>query len=111
MLPTAEIGGSCEERFSGVRDVLAANLDSGLDVGASVAVVLEDEPVGARHHYQRLVNDQDDDGAVRAHAVGSKGGRSAFAGRPLLARVRRLGQRGRRSAPPAESYIGALGLG
>ena len=44
MLPTAEIGGSCEERFSGVRDVLAANLDSGLDVGASVAVVLDGEP-------------------------------------------------------------------
>ena len=45
MLPTAEIGGSCEERFSGVRDVLAANLDSGLDVGASVAVVLDGQPV------------------------------------------------------------------
>ena len=45
MLPTAGIGGSCEERFSGVRDVLAANLDSGLDVGASVSVVLDGESV------------------------------------------------------------------
>jgi CubicO group peptidase (beta-lactamase class C family) len=45
MLPIAEIGGSCDQRFRGVRDVLAANLDSGLDVGASVAVVVDGEPV------------------------------------------------------------------
>jgi len=40
----AEISGVCEERFAGVRDALAANLDSGLDVGASVAVFVDGVP-------------------------------------------------------------------
>jgi CubicO group peptidase (beta-lactamase class C family) len=35
----AEIQGSFDERFAGVRDVLSANLDRGADVGASVCVV------------------------------------------------------------------------
>jgi CubicO group peptidase (beta-lactamase class C family) len=41
----AEIQGTCDERFTAVRQALAANLDSGQDVGASVAVVLDGEPV------------------------------------------------------------------
>jgi CubicO group peptidase (beta-lactamase class C family) len=41
----AEIQGTCDERFAAVRDTLAVNLDSGQDVGASVAVVLDGEPV------------------------------------------------------------------
>jgi CubicO group peptidase (beta-lactamase class C family) len=41
----AEIQGTCDERFTAVRDALASNLDSGLDVGASVAVVLDGESV------------------------------------------------------------------
>lgn len=41
----AEVHGTCDDRFGGVKDVLAANLDSGSDVGASVAVYLEGEPV------------------------------------------------------------------
>jgi len=36
-----EISGVCEERFAGVSDALAANLDSGLDVGASVSVFVD----------------------------------------------------------------------
>jgi CubicO group peptidase (beta-lactamase class C family) len=40
-----KIHGSCDERFAAVREALAANLDSGADVGASVAVYLEGEPV------------------------------------------------------------------
>jgi len=36
--------GTCDERFEAVRDALAASLDHN-DVGASVAVYLEDEPV------------------------------------------------------------------
>jgi CubicO group peptidase (beta-lactamase class C family) len=35
----AEIHGTVDERFEGVRDVLTANLDAGKDVGASVCVV------------------------------------------------------------------------
>lgn len=41
----AEIQGTLDDRFAGVRDVLAGNLDSGEDVGASVAVVVEGELV------------------------------------------------------------------
>lgn len=40
----AEISGVCEERFAAVRDALAANLDSGLDVGASVSVFVDGSP-------------------------------------------------------------------
>jgi CubicO group peptidase (beta-lactamase class C family) len=41
----AEIHGTWDERFRVVRDTLAANLDSGQDVGASVAVVLDGQSV------------------------------------------------------------------
>jgi CubicO group peptidase (beta-lactamase class C family) len=40
-----DVQGTFDERFAGVRDVLAANLASGNDVGASVAIVLDGEPV------------------------------------------------------------------
>lgn len=35
----------CAERFSGVAEVLERNLEQGADIGASVAVVIEGEPV------------------------------------------------------------------
>jgi CubicO group peptidase (beta-lactamase class C family) len=41
----AEVQGMCENRFDGVRKALSASLDSGADVGASVAVFLHGEPV------------------------------------------------------------------
>jgi CubicO group peptidase (beta-lactamase class C family) len=41
----AEILGEFDERFRGVADALARNLDEGVDVGASVAVVLDGEVV------------------------------------------------------------------
>jgi CubicO group peptidase (beta-lactamase class C family) len=41
----ADIHGSCDERFKGVSDVLAANIDEGADVGASVAVTVDGELV------------------------------------------------------------------
>jgi CubicO group peptidase (beta-lactamase class C family) len=41
----AEIGGTWEPRFEGVATTLAASLDAGTDVGASVAVFLGGEPV------------------------------------------------------------------
>src|ERR687885_476683 len=41
----AEIHGTCAERFSDVRTTMASHLDQGLDVGASVAVMLEGELV------------------------------------------------------------------
>ena len=41
----AEVDGTCEARFDGVRKALSASLDSGADVGASVAIYLHGEPV------------------------------------------------------------------
>ena len=41
----AEVQGSVDPRFVAMRDVLQANVDSGADLGASVAVVLHGEPV------------------------------------------------------------------
>ena len=41
----ADVQGTCDERFAGVRDIFQRNLDSGADVGASVAVLVDGEPV------------------------------------------------------------------
>lgn len=41
----AEIHGNCDSRFSALRDILSTNIDSGDDVGASVAVVWNGEMV------------------------------------------------------------------
>jgi CubicO group peptidase (beta-lactamase class C family) len=40
-----EVAGTCDERFAVMHELLAANLASGADLGASVAVTLEGEPV------------------------------------------------------------------
>jgi CubicO group peptidase (beta-lactamase class C family) len=41
----AQVQGHCEDRFSGVAEVLEHNLESGADVGASVAVFVDGQPV------------------------------------------------------------------
>jgi CubicO group peptidase (beta-lactamase class C family) len=41
----AEVQGTVDARFEAMREVLQRNIDSGADLGASVAVVLEGEPV------------------------------------------------------------------
>ena len=80
----AEIQGSCEARFDGVRRALVASLDAATDVGASVAVYLHGDPVvdiwggftdetrtsawGSRHVDQCLVHYQDHDLLVRPNA-------------------------------------------
>lgn len=43
--PQQQLHGTYQERFAGVRDVFAAHLGRGLDVGASVAVFIDGEPV------------------------------------------------------------------
>jgi CubicO group peptidase (beta-lactamase class C family) len=40
-----EIEGFCADRFAGVRNTLASSLDRGTDIGASVAVYLDGQPV------------------------------------------------------------------
>ena len=40
-----EVSGHCDERFEVVRDTLASSLERGDDVGASVAVLVDGEPV------------------------------------------------------------------
>jgi CubicO group peptidase (beta-lactamase class C family) len=42
---TAAVHGDCDERFAAVRQALAANLDTGADLGASVAVYVDGQPV------------------------------------------------------------------
>jgi CubicO group peptidase (beta-lactamase class C family) len=41
----AEIDGTCDARFHALRDLLAASIDSGADVGASVAVTIDGRSV------------------------------------------------------------------
>jgi CubicO group peptidase (beta-lactamase class C family) len=41
----ADVHGTCDSRFEGVQEALANSLDAGTDVGASVAVLVEGEPV------------------------------------------------------------------
>ena len=41
----ADVQGTCDARFERVREAFAANLDQGLDVGASVAVTIAGQPV------------------------------------------------------------------
>ncbi|MGH8996156.1 MAG: serine hydrolase domain-containing protein, partial [Acidimicrobiales bacterium] len=42
---TGEIQGTCDERFEAVREAFQKNFDDERDVGASVAVYIEGEPV------------------------------------------------------------------
>jgi CubicO group peptidase (beta-lactamase class C family) len=41
----SDVQGSCDSRFSGLRDVFASQLASGQDLGASLAVRINDEPL------------------------------------------------------------------
>jgi CubicO group peptidase (beta-lactamase class C family) len=41
----AEVHGTCDERFAAVRDAVVSNFDRGLDVGASVCITIDGEPV------------------------------------------------------------------
>jgi CubicO group peptidase (beta-lactamase class C family) len=43
--PDVVVHGTCDERFFAVRDVLARQLETGADVGASAAVFIDGEPV------------------------------------------------------------------
>jgi hypothetical protein len=41
----SEIHGSCKDQFDGVRQTLSRSLDAGEDIGASVAVFIDGEPM------------------------------------------------------------------
>ena len=41
----AEIHGYCSDQFSGLRDALAENIESGEDLGAAIAIVLDGQMV------------------------------------------------------------------
>ncbi len=60
----AEIHGFCDERFQPLADAFRANLDAGLDKGASLAVTLDGEPVvdlwGGTRDYAQSVPWEDD---------------------------------------------------
>ena len=71
----------------------------------------EDAALGARHHHQRLVDHQDDDVPVRAHAARPRRARLPRPRGHLLARVRRQRQGARRGAPRHGPHRRPLGLG
>jgi CubicO group peptidase (beta-lactamase class C family) len=41
----ADVQGACDERFKGLRDVFAAQIESGEDLGASLALTIDGEPL------------------------------------------------------------------
>src|SRR5262245_36589335 len=45
LIGDSDIHGTCDERFTRVREAFAANLNTGKDVGASVALFIDGEPV------------------------------------------------------------------
>jgi hypothetical protein len=77
----APIQGHCDEQFADVKTLFQQFVDSGQELGASVAVNLDGTDVvdlwgglhrrgahpalAGRHHRQRLLDDQGDDGAER----------------------------------------------
>ena len=45
---SVDVHGFCDEKFAGVREAFAANLESGADVGATFAATIEGESYGAK---------------------------------------------------------------
>jgi hypothetical protein len=96
-----EVQGVYDDRFSTLRDLFQGNPDAG---GASIAVVRNgvflvdlwggwadtraQHSVGARHHHDHLVGDQDDDSARRPGVGGSWRAGCVLAGRQIPAGVR-----------------------
>ena len=78
------LGGACSARFDPLRELFAAKLESGEELGASLAVNIDGEmvvdlwggwvdeartvPVDPEHDHLRLFHHQDDDHARRARA-------------------------------------------
>ena len=122
----ADVHGSCDDRFSGVRDALARQLDAE-ELGASIAVDLDgetvvdlwgglprrgaDDALDAGHHRQRLVDDEDGALAGGADAGGARRSRRLRAGGQLLAGVLGEGEEGCRGAAPDVAHVGRLRLG
>ena len=44
-MASSQVEGTCDPKFEAMREILQRNLDSGADLGASVAVVVEGQPV------------------------------------------------------------------
>ena len=122
-----EVHGTCDERFTAMRDLLAANLASGADLGASVAVTLDgepvvdlwggwsdaerDRPVDAGHDHERLVDHQDDDGA-RALVLVERGLLDVYA--PVAEYWPEFAANGKdddRGPPPDVAHVGRVGVG
>ena len=122
----AEVHGSCDDRFAGVREALAQQLD-GEELGASIAVDLDGETVvdiwGGYRDEERttpwtqdtIVNVWSTTKCVLtpggADAGRARRARRLRAGRQLLAGVLGQGQEGRRGAAPDVAHLGRLRLG
>ena len=120
----AEVHGSSDPRFEAMREILSANIDSGADVGASVAVMLDGEMVvdlwGGFADEARTTPWQADTitnvwsstktmtalSALMLHSRGQLDLDAPVAA--VLARVRRQRQGGRARAPPDVAHLRRL---
>ena len=122
-----EVHGTCDERFTAMRDLLAANLASGADLGASVAVTLDGEPVvdlwGGWADTDETVPWTQDTitnvwsttktmTSLSALVLVERGQLDVYApGGRVLAGVRRERQGQDRGAPPDVALVGRVGAG
>jgi hypothetical protein len=58
LIGDSEIHGSCDDRFAPVREAFAAKLNTGKDIGASVALFIDGQPVVDRTHGRRVERQQ-----------------------------------------------------
>ena len=121
------VNGHCDNEFDAVRTAFEAQLESGEELGGSVAITVDGESVvdlwggyadespyhsmGQRHHRQHVLHHQDHDGPVCAPA-----GRTRPIGRvpescSLLARICGKRQGRHRSSPPAVTHVRGVRLG
>ena len=121
------LGGTCSARFDPLRELFAAKLESGEDLGASLAFNIDGEmvvdlwggwadeartvAVDREHDHQRVLHHQGDDIARRAGAGRSRRTRPRRDRRQVLARVRGPRQGGGQGSPSPVAHLGRLGLG
>ena len=121
------LGGTCSARFDPLRELFAAKLESGEDLGASLAVNIDGEMVvdlwgGWADEARTVPWTENTITCVFSTTKTMTVARRARAGRPrrarprrerrrVLARVRGPGQGGDQSPPSAVALLGRLGLG
>ena len=126
-MTSTPVQGVADERFAALRDAFQQHLDTGEELGASLAVVERgtlvarplgrlgrpgaDDAVDRGHAHQRLVDLQDHDVADGARPDRPRAARPRRARRHLLAGVQGRRQGGRAGPARAPAHLGRLRLG